>query len=130
MKPPCILLVEDNEANVHLVRFLLEHAGARVTRVANGVECLAAIAQELPDLVLLDLQMPVMDGYETAQRLQADAATRHLPLIASSAYAQPTDEARARAVGFRDYIAKPFDPGTFAARVLRHVRPAEVSEID
>lgn len=121
MSSPRILLVEDNEANVYLVRFLLERAGAVVRVVHNGLDCLAAVQTEPPDLIVMDLQMPIMDGYEAARRLRAEPATAAIPLVASSAFAQSDDEQKALAAGFDGYIAKPFEPDTFATLVLAHL---------
>ncbi|MCF3650986.1 response regulator [Synoicihabitans lomoniglobus] len=121
MKHPNILVVEDNETNLYLVRFLLEQAGMTVTHVENGLECLAAVASQEPDLILMDLLMPVMDGFETAQRLQRDEKTRSIPIIASSAYAQRDHQQRAMESGFCHYIAKPFDPMTFVDTVRRYL---------
>ncbi len=114
---PHVLLVEDNDSNVYLVRFLLERAGMRVSHAANGLESLAMAHHERPDLIVMDLQMPVMDGYEAARRLKADEQLRDIPLVASSAYAQVNDEQKAFDAGFAGYISKPFDPDTFAEKV-------------
>ncbi|WP_221031839.1 response regulator [Actomonas aquatica] len=119
---PRILLVEDNDSNVYLVRFLLERAGMEVLHAANGQEGVAMAQSEQPDLVVMDLQMPVMDGYEAARLLKANPATSDLPLIASSAYAQPHDEQKALDAGFSGYIAKPFEPDTFAEIVRSYLR--------
>ncbi len=118
---PHVLLVEDNEANVYLMRFLLERAGMIVSHARHGLEALALARSAHPDVVVMDLQMPVMDGYEAARRMQEDPELAHIPLIASSAFAQPSDEQRAYDAGFCSYIAKPFDPDTFAERVREHL---------
>lgn len=122
---PRILLVEDNSTNVQLATFLLNYHGFEVELARNGVECLARVhAGPLPDLILMDLQMPVMDGYETARELLAEPATAHIPIIAVTAYAMPGDRDKALAIGFRDYIEKPYDPLAFAPRVARHLPAA------
>ena len=120
-----ILLVEDNNTNVHLATFLLEHHGFTVELARNGVECLGRVhAGPLPDLILMDLQMPLMDGYEAARELLADPVTATIPILAVTAYAMAGDRDKALAIGFRDYIEKPYDPLAFAARVARHLPAA------
>ena len=119
-----VLLVEDNSANVYLATFLLEQHGFLVEHAGNGIECLARVRAAPPDIILMDLQMPVMDGYETARELMADPATAGIPIIAVTAYAMAGDSAKALAMGFRDYIEKPYDPVIFAARVSSQlIRP-------
>ena len=113
-----ILLAEDNPANVYLATFLLEQRGFTVEHARNGIECLARARAAPPDLVLMDLQMPLMDGYEAARELRADPVTAAVPLVAITAYAMPGDRAKALATGFRDYIEKPYDPVTLAERVF------------
>jgi CheY-like chemotaxis protein len=117
-----ILLAEDNPANAYLARFLLERHGFSVTHAVNGVECVAHARAEPPDLVLVDLQMPLMDGFDVVRELRAMASTRDIPVIAASAFALAGDRDKALAAGFCEYIEKPFEPTTFAARVAAHVR--------
>ncbi len=112
-----ILLVEDNPANVYLATFLLEKHGFAVELARNGIECLAHARAAPPDLVLMDLQMPLLDGYETMRELRADPATAQVPVVAITAFAMTGDRAKALAMGFTDYIEKPYDPATLAARV-------------
>ena len=125
MTRPRILLVEDNEANIYLARFLLEKAGYCVVVAENGLECLAVVESQLPDLIVMDLQMPIMDGYEAARRLKEDPGTASIPMIASSAYAQAGDRERALEAGFDTYISKPFDTDNFVAQVRAMLPPAE-----
>jgi two-component system cell cycle response regulator DivK len=124
MSKPRVLLVEDNEANIYLMRFLLEQSGCAVRCVENGRQCLDAVEAETPDLIIMDMQMPVLDGYETGKRLQENPATKNIPMIASSAYAQPEDEQRALELGFACYISKPFDPVDFVERIKPYL-PSE-----
>ena len=120
-----LLLVEDNAANIYLATFLLEQHGFVVEHASNGIECLARVRTAPPDIVLMDLQMPVMDGYETVRELKADPATADIPVLAVTAYAMAGDRTKALAMGFRDYIEKPYDTVTFASRVESHlIRPA------
>jgi CheY-like chemotaxis protein len=120
---PRILLAEDNPANVYLATFLLEQQGYTIEHASNGIECLACVRAHPPSLVLMDLQMPIMDGYEAARELKADPATARIPLIAVTAFAMPGDRHKAITAGFQDYIEKPYDPETFTARVASHLRP-------
>jgi two-component system, cell cycle response regulator DivK len=120
---PLVLLVEDNLANRYLATFLLEQAGAEVVSVGHGAAALAAVRARRPHVIVMDLSMPVMDGYTAAAALRADPATATIPLVAATAYAQPAERERAFAAGFVDYFEKPLDIGHFAAAVLRHVVP-------
>ena len=109
MSTPCILVVDDQPINVQLLKRKLEREGIRVLTATNGVEALAAIGKEKPDLILLDVMMPDMDGIEVCQRLQGREDTRSIPIIFITSYED--DEVRARALntGAVDYFLKPFD---------------------
>lgn len=122
-----ILLVEDNATNRYLATYLLEQHAFTVTHAANGEEALAAIAAQVPDLVLMDLQMPKMDGFEAARRIKADVQFCNLPLVALTSYAMVGDRDRALAAGFVGYIEKPITTETFAAEVEKHLRPGSPS---
>jgi CheY-like chemotaxis protein len=104
-----ILYVEDNADNVYMLTHRLERRGHQVVSASDGGAGLAAAAREAPDLVLLDLDLPVMDGWEVARRLKADAATRRIPVVALSAHAMPGDRERALAAGCDDHDVKPVD---------------------
>ncbi len=118
-----ILLVEDNPTNTYLATFVLEQAGFEVGLARNGREALTEARRVRPALVLMDLQMPEMDGYEAATRLLADPETSGIPVVALTAFAMPGDRAKALAMGFSDYIEKPFDPDTLAAQLSRFLAP-------
>jgi CheY-like chemotaxis protein len=119
---PRVLLVEDNENNRYLARFLLEREGFVVRSVANGREALEAARQDKPDLVVMDIQMPEMDGYETAERFKDDPALADIPLVGVSSFAMVGDRAKALVVGFAGYIEKPINPDTFAQEVSRFLK--------
>ena len=102
-----ILLVEDVEVNQEVIMELLAAAGLRVRVAANGAEALAAVADKLPDLILMDCHMPVMDGYTATQKLRESPATRHLPIIALTANAMTTDQEKCFAAGMNAHVAKP-----------------------
>jgi len=114
-----ILLAEDNAANRYLAGYLLKHAGFTVLTARNGNEALDLALTENPDLVLMDIQMPEMDGYETARRMQADPRLAGIPIVAVTSYAMTSDRAKALEMGFVGYIEKPIHPLTFAAEITR-----------
>jgi two-component system cell cycle response regulator DivK len=114
-----ILLVEDNENNRYLARILLERAGFVVTTAANGKQALEAARQDKPDLVVMDIQLPEMDGYETAERFKRDPALADIPLVGVSSFAMVGDRAKALKAGFAGYIEKPIDTDTFAQEIER-----------
>lgn len=118
-----ILVVEDNEYNLELVHYLLEVSGYRIALARNGEEGLAEVRRRQPDLILSDLQMPVMDGYQMLEQLRQDPVFASIPIIAITAFSMRGDEQRIRAAGFDDYIAKPIDPETFIARVEQRLPP-------
>lgn len=125
---PRILLVEDNESNRYLAKFLLERQGLCVQEAINGREALHQARAWQPDLIILDIQMPEMDGYEAGQQLRAAVETRHIPLVAASSFAMAGDRERALQLGFADYFEKPYDPETFVERILRQLPPREGGE--
>lgn len=108
-----ILLVEDNENNRYLAQFLLEREGFVVRIAVNGRQALQLAKQEKPDLVVMDIQMPEMDGYETATQLKNDPELAEIPLVGVSSFAMPGDRAKAIKMGFAGYIEKPINPETF-----------------
>ncbi len=116
---PKILLVEDNENNRYLAQFLLEREGFAIEVAANGRQALEAARRNRPDLVVLDIQMPEMDGYETAERFKSDPALRDIPLVGVSSYAMTGDRDRALKAGFAGYIEKPINPDTFGQEVKK-----------
>jgi CheY-like chemotaxis protein len=117
-----ILLVEDNDNNRYLAQFLLERAGFAVTSVENGRVALDKARHDKPDLVVMDIQMPEMDGYETARRFKADPSLKEIPLVGVSSFAMPGDRATALKIGFAGYIEKPINPETFAKEVTEFLR--------
>lgn len=114
-----ILLVEDNEQNRYLATFLLEHHGYRVVAVPDGHAAIAAAEALQPSLVLLDIQLPTMDGYAVARVLRAMPTLRNTPIVAVTSYAMPGDRERALEAGCSGYIEKPIDPDTFVETLVR-----------
>ena len=121
MKPK-VLLVEDNENNRYLAQFLLEREGFDVALAVNGKQALEAARLSKPDLVVMDIQMPEMDGYETAERFKGDPALAETPLVGVSSFAMVGDRSKALKVGFAGYIEKPINPDTFAKEVNQFLK--------
>jgi CheY-like chemotaxis protein len=113
-----ILLVEDHEDNRIVYSTILEHFGYRVLLAGDGAEGVRMARESAPDLVLMDVSIPVMDGWQATATLKADPATARIPVIALTAHALPADRERAREVGCDGYLAKPVEP----RRVLEEVR--------
>lgn len=112
-----ILIIEDNETNLQLMVYLLQEYGYLTMTATNGLAGLAAISRERPDLVLCDVHMPGLNGYEIAQRVKADAELRKIPIMAVSALAMVGDREKGLAAGFDSYISKPIDPKSFIKQV-------------
>ncbi|HEU4337275.1 MAG TPA: response regulator [Nocardioides sp.] len=116
---PKVLVVEDNALNLKLVRDVLEHAGYDVTAADTGERGVAAAASEPPDLVLLDLQLPGIDGHETLRRLRDGVLPDGVPVVAVTALAMAEDHDRARRAGFDGYLEKPISPRSLPSQVER-----------
>ncbi len=116
-----ILIVDDTPANLRLLSSILSEQGYRVRPVPSGPLALVATREEKPDLILLDIRMPEMDGYEVSERLKTDHQTRDIPIIFISALDATQDKVRAFAVGGVDYVSKPFQPEEVLARVKTHL---------
>jgi CheY-like chemotaxis protein len=112
-----ILVIEDNQDNYELVRFLLEHAGHEVIAAFDGVRGLHMAHEQLPDLILLDLAIPEMDGWKAAKVLKEDPETQNIPLVALTAHTLPDELRRAMEAGCDGYIAKPINVETFSEEV-------------
>lgn len=112
-----ILVVEDTADNRQILRDLLTSASYEVVEATDGAAGVAAAVEYLPDLILMDIQLPVLDGYEATRRIKAHAATAGIPVIAVTSYALSGDEEKARAAGCDGYVAKPFSPRQLLANV-------------
>ena len=119
-----VLLIEDNEVNSYLIRFVLEQAGYAVQVATNGLEGLEAARAKRPDLILMDIGMPVMDGYEATERLKADPGLSDVPVVALSAHAMEHEKERAYQAGCIAHIEKPIDMKTFIRQVQTHLGAA------
>ena len=118
---PTLLLVDDNTANLQVLRETLDGLGYKLLIAKNGRSALEIVRKAGPDLILLDIMMPEMDGYEVCRTIKADAVTRHIPVIFLTAMADAEDEARGLALGAVDYITKPINPELVRARVRNHL---------
>jgi two-component system cell cycle response regulator DivK len=112
-----ILVIEDNEQNLYLVTFLLERHGFKVIAARDGISGIETAIREVPDLILLDIQLPAMDGYAVAARLKESAALTQVPIVAVTSYAMAGDREKALASGCTGYIVKPFNPDTFLSEI-------------
>jgi two-component system cell cycle response regulator DivK len=112
-----ILVIEDTEDNRQILRDLLSAAGYELLEAVDGESGLAMAGEHRPDLILMDIQLPAIDGYETTRRIKADPALRHIPIVAVTSYALSGDEEKTRAAGCDDYIAKPFSPRELLGKV-------------
>jgi two-component system cell cycle response regulator DivK len=112
-----ILVVEDQEDNRQILRDLLGNAG----EAENGEEAIAAIARRRPDLILMDIQLPVMDGYEATRRIRTNPDLKSVPIIAVTSYALGGDESKALAAGCDGYVSKPYSPRELLAKVRAHL---------
>ena len=110
-----ILVVEDHADNRQIIRDMLAPTDYEITEAENGEQALTAIAKQRPDLILMDIQLPVMDGYTATSQIKADAALRSIPIIAVTSYALGGEEKKARAAGCDDYVPKPFSPRQLSA---------------
>jgi len=105
-----VLLVEDDEDSRRIVRTLLTRAGHEMVEAVTGPEGVAAAQAHLPDLILMDLQLPGYDGFEATRRLKANPALQHIPILAVTSYVMSDDESRALEAGCDGYVSKPFSP--------------------
>lgn len=114
-----VLIVEDNEDNRVIYRTFLEHHGYRVLEACDGEAGVRSVREHRPDIVLMDISMPVLDGYEATKILKADPATASIPVVALTAHAMAEDRHRAAEAGCDSYLAKPAEPRQVLAEVRR-----------
>jgi two-component system cell cycle response regulator DivK len=115
--PATILLVEDNEDNQAIYHAILSHRGYTVLQALDGAEGVRLAREHLPAVIVMDISMPVLDGYEATRMLKADPATVHIPVIALTAHAMAEDRQRAHDAGCDAYLAKPAEPRAVAAEI-------------
>jgi two-component system, cell cycle response regulator DivK len=116
-----ILLIEDNEQNRYLTTFLLQAHGYTVISASDGAQGIELAARLLPRLILLDIQLPIMDGYAVARALRGNPALAHTPIVAVTSYAMTGDREKTIEAGCNGYIEKPINPETFVAQVEHYL---------
>ena len=114
-----ILVIEDNETNLYLIKFILQHHDFQVLEARNGASGIELAARELPDLILLDIQLPIMDGYEAARRLRENPATKNIPIIAVTSFAMTGDREKVMQAGCNGYLEKPINPETIIKEISK-----------
>jgi two-component system, cell cycle response regulator DivK len=114
-----VLIVEDNEDNRIVYSTMLRHFGFAVDEAENGAEGILKARANLPDVILMDIAIPLVDGWEAVQRLKKDPTTAHIPIVALTAHAMPADRERAVQVGCDGYLAKPCEPRAVVEEVRR-----------
>ena len=116
-----ILVVEDQPDSRQVIRDMLASTDYEITEAENGEEALTAIAKQRPDLILMDIQLPIMDGYTATNQIMANPALRSIPIIAVTSYALASEEKKARAAGCDDYVTKPFSPRQLLAKIRQYL---------
>jgi len=116
-----ILVVEDNETNMYLIRFMLEKNGYEVIEAGDGAVGVELAVKEKPDLIIMDIQLPGIDGLEATKRIRASEADGDIPIIALTSFAMAGDRERALAAGCTGYIEKPINPETFMAEIEKYL---------
>jgi two-component system cell cycle response regulator DivK len=122
-----VLVIEDNENNRYLVTFILEKCGCHVIQARDGLTGIALARQTKPDLILLDIQLPLMDGYAVARELKKSEDLPAIPIVAVTSYAMPGDRERILAAGCAGYIEKPINPATFIAEIGQYLPPGKIT---
>jgi two-component system cell cycle response regulator DivK len=118
-----ILVVDDHEDNRQILRVLLASAGYVMIEAQNGETALAAALSERPDLILMDIQLPDLDGYEVTRRIKSNPRSHDVPIIAVTSYALSDDEQKALAAGCIAYVAKPYSPMQLLAKIKKYLAP-------
>ena len=116
-----ILVVEDQDDNMQILRDLLTSADYEMVEAENGEEALAEVAKQPPDLILMDIQLPVMDGYEATRRIKAMPEFKSIPIIVVTSYALSGDEGKAREAGCDAYVTKPYSPRQLLAKIRQYL---------
>jgi len=112
-----ILVIEDNAANLELVRYLLSFSGYVVLEARDGAQGLDMARQQRPDLIICDLQMPLLDGYEVLARLRQDPDCAAIAVVAVTAFSMPNDRQKVMTAGFDGYLSKPIEPEKFVTQI-------------
>jgi two-component system cell cycle response regulator DivK len=116
-----ILVIEDNEDNRRIVRDLLTSVGYEIIEAVTGEEGVTMAGTHVPELILMDIQLPGLDGYDATRRIKADPALRHIPIIAVTSYALSGDDVKAYEAGCDGYVSKPFSPRALLAKIREYL---------
>jgi CheY-like chemotaxis protein len=122
-----VLLVEDNDDNASIYQMALEHAGYRVTRAMDGEEALRLVVEVRPHLIIMDISLPKLDGWQVTAAIKQDPALRAIPIVAVTAHAFESDRHKARALGFDGYLPKPVEPRRVLAEVEQLIGSARIT---
>lgn len=125
-----ILVVDDNDTNLYLIRFILQKGGHEVIEARDGLEGVKLALEEKPDLVIMDIQLPGIDGHEATRRIRGKENEEDLPIIALTSFAMPVDKEMALAAGCNSYLTKPIDVQTFIAEVDRYLAAMQNREVE
>jgi two-component system, cell cycle response regulator DivK len=116
-----ILVVEDQKDNRQIIRDMLSATDYEIMEAESGEQALEAVVKQRPDLILMDIQLPGIDGYEATRRIKADPALRSIPIIAVTSYALSGEEQKARAAGCDEYVPKPYSPRQLLAKIRQYL---------
>ncbi len=116
-----VLLIEDNEANLYLFKFMLKKNSYEVIEASEGTKGVALAIKEKPDLIIMDIQLPDIDGLEATRLIRASEADTKTPIVAVTSYAMPVDREKTLAAGCTGYIEKPINPDTFISEIRKYV---------
>src|SRR6201997_3868166 len=116
-----ILVVEEQEDNRQIIRDMLAPTDYEITEAEDGEQALLAIAKQRPDLILMDIQLPIIDGYTATRKIKADPALKSIPIIAVTSFALSGEEKKAREAGCDDYVPKPFSPRQLLAKIRQYM---------
>ena len=119
-----ILIIEDNEQNMYLMTFLLESHGYDIVQADNGKDGIHRAKEIQPDAILLDIQLPELNGYQVAEELRKDHSLGNIPIIAVTSYAMPGDKEKILAAGAAGYIEKPINPESFISQLQEYLSPS------
>jgi two-component system, cell cycle response regulator DivK len=117
-----ILVMEDEEDNRKIIRDMLAGIDCEITEAEDGEQALAAIAKQRPDLILMGIHLPIMDGYEVTRQIKADPAMQSIPIIAVTSHALDGEEQTARAAGCDDYVPEPYSPRQLRAKIRQYLQ--------
>lgn len=116
-----VLVVEDQEDNMQILRDVLSSAGYAMVEAVDGPKALEAVATRRPDLILMDIQIPIIDGYEVTRRIKADSNLKSIPIIAVTSHALGDGELKARSAGCDDFVAKPYSPRQLLTKIRQYL---------